>query len=108
MYQSGDNRQVAIPRMFGSSLAEIFGSPDYECRLEGLHSRPDFPVTRLRSGPRPVERAPAYPADDALLVCVSLTPTTIGQCRAQCNGQVVGVTRAIPFATTVLGLLCNM
>jgi len=108
MYQSGDSGQVTIPRMFGSSLAEIFGSPDYECRLEGSHSRPDFAVTRLRSGPRPVERAPVYPADDALLVCVSLTPTTIGQWRAQYNGQDVGVTRAIPFATTVLDLLCTM
>ena len=59
--------------MFGSSLAEIFSAPDYDCRLEGSHEKPEFAVTRLRSGPMPVEKAPAYPADDALLVCVSLT-----------------------------------
>jgi hypothetical protein len=42
-----------------------------------------------------VEKAPAYPADDALLVCVSLTPTAIDQWRARYKGQEVGVTRAI-------------
>ena len=57
------NRKSA-PRMFGSSLAEIFSTPDYDCRLEGPHEKPEFTVTRLRSGPRPVEKAPAYPADD--------------------------------------------
>jgi AraC family transcriptional regulator len=100
--------QKSILRMFGSSLAEIFSAPEYDCRLEGLHNRPEFAVTRLRSGPRPVEKAPAYPADDALLVCVSLSPPAIGQWRARYNGQDVGVTRAIPFATTVLSLLCTM
>jgi hypothetical protein len=94
--------------MFGSSLAEIFSAPDYDCRLEGSHEKPEFAVTRLRSGPRPVEEAPAYPADDALLVCVSLTPTAIGQWRARYKGREVGVTSAIPFATTVLDLLCSM
>jgi AraC family transcriptional regulator len=94
--------------MFGSTLAEIFSAPDYDCRLEGSHAKPDFAVTRLRSGPRPAEKAPAYPADDALLVCVSLTPTAIGQWRGRYKGREVGVTRAIPFATTVLDLLCSM
>ena len=89
-------------------MAEIFSAPDYDCRLEGSHEKPDFAVTRLRSGPRPAEKAPAYPADDALLVCVSLTPTAIGQWRARYKGREVGVTRAIPFATTVLDLLCSM
>jgi AraC-like DNA-binding protein len=56
----------------------------------------------------PTDKAPAYPADDALLVCVSLTPTAIGQWRARYKGREVGVTRAIPFATTVLDLLCPM
>jgi AraC family transcriptional regulator len=97
-----------VTRMFGSSLAEIFSAPDYDCRLEGSHEKPEFAVTRLRSGPMPVEKAPAYPADDALLVCVSLTPTAIGQWRARYQGREVGVTRAIPFATTVLDLLCSM
>jgi AraC-like DNA-binding protein len=94
--------------MFGSSLAEIFSAPDYDCKLDGSHEKPEFAVTRLRSGPRPAEKAPAYPADDALLVCVSLTPAAIGQWSARYKGQEVGVTRATPFATTVLDLLCSM
>jgi hypothetical protein len=98
----------SAPRMFGSSLAEVFSVPDYHCMLEGSHEKPDFAVTRLCSGPTPAARAPAYPADDALLVCVSLTPTAIGQWRARHKGRQVGVTRAIPFATTVLDLLCSM
>jgi hypothetical protein len=72
--------------MFGSSMAEIVSTPDYDCRLEGSHEKPDFAVTRLRSGLTPAEKAPAYPADDALLVCVSLTPTAIGQWRARYHG----------------------
>jgi AraC-like DNA-binding protein len=94
--------------MFGSTLAEIFSAPDYDCKLEGPGEKPDFAVTRLRSGPMPTDKAPAYPADDALLVCVSLTPTAIGQWCARYKGREVGVTRAIPFATTVLDLLCPM
>ena len=101
-------KRRSVPRMFGSSLAEIFSAPDYDCRLAGSHEKPDFAVTRLRSGPMPTDKAPAYPADDALLVCVSLTPTAIGQWRARYQGREVGVTRAIPFATTVLDLLCSM
>lgn len=98
----------SVSRMFGSTLAEIFSAPDYDCRLEGSHEKPEFAVTRLRSGPRPSEKAPAYPADDALLICVSLTPTAIGQWRARYKGREVGVSRALPFATTVLDLLCSM
>jgi AraC-like DNA-binding protein len=94
--------------MFGSSLAEIFSAPDYDCRLGGSHDKPEFAVTRLRSGPRPTEKAPAYPADEAFLICVSLTPTATGQWRANYNGRQVGVTKAIPFATTVLDLRCAM
>jgi AraC family transcriptional regulator len=95
-------------RMFGSTLAEVFSTPDYDCRLEGPHEKPEFAVTRLRSGARPAEKAPAYPADDALLVCVALTPTAVGQWHARYRGREVGVTRTIPFATTVLDLLCSM
>jgi AraC family transcriptional regulator len=101
-------RPGSAPRMFGASLAEIFSAPGYDCRLEGSHEKPDFAVTRLQSGPRPADKAPAYPADDALLVCVSLTPTAMGHWRARYKGREVGVTRAIPFATTVLDLLCSM
>ena len=108
MNRSAAGHQKPLPRMYGLSLAEIFSAPDYNCRLEGSYEKPEFAVTRLRSGPRPAEKAPAYPADDAVLVCVSLTPTAIGQWRARYKAQEVGVTRAIPFATTVLDLLCSM
>jgi AraC family transcriptional regulator len=95
-------------RMFGSTLADVFSVPDYHCVLNGSSDKPEFAVTRLRSDPRPVEKAPAYPADDAFLVCVSLTPTAIDQWRARYKRQKVGVTRAIAFATTVLDLQCPL
>ena len=98
----------ASPRMFGPTLAQVFSAPDYDCRLQGPQEKPEFGVTRLRSGPMPMGKAPAYPADDALLVCVSLTPTAVGQWRALYDGREVGVTRAIPFATTVLDLRHSM
>src|SRR5258705_2016772 len=44
-----------------------------------------------------------YPADNAILICVSLTPSAVGQWRARYDGREVGVTRAIPFATTYIG-----
>ena len=55
-----------------------------------------------------MEKAPAYPADEAFLIYVSLTPTATDQWRANYNGRQVGVTKAIPFATTVLDLRCSM
>ena len=94
--------------MFGSSLADIFRTPAYDCRAVGLDQKPEFAVTRLRSGPRDLEKAPAYPPDDAVLICVSLTPSAIGQWQALYNGKKVGVTRAIPFAATFIDLNCRM
>jgi AraC-like DNA-binding protein len=55
-----------------------------------------------------MEKAPAYPPDDAVLICVALTPTAVGQWRALYNGRPAGVTRSIPFATTFLDLNCPM
>ena len=55
-----------------------------------------------------MERAPVYPPDQAALICVSLTPSAIGQWQALYNGKSVGVTRAIPFATTFIDLNCRM
>jgi AraC-like DNA-binding protein len=55
-----------------------------------------------------MEKAPAYPPDQAALICVSLTPTAIGQWQALYNGKQVGITRAIPFATTFIDLSCRM
>lgn len=94
--------------MFGSSLADVFRTPAYDCKAVGPDQKPEFAVTRLRSGPRDIEKAPAYPPDRAVLICVSLTPSAIGQWQAIYNGKSVGVTRAIPFATTVLDLNCKM
>jgi AraC family transcriptional regulator len=96
------------PRMFGSSLADVFSTPAYDCQLIGSDHRPEFAVTRLRSGPREMEKAPIYPTDQAILICVSLTPAVIGQWKAIYNGKNVGVTRAIPFATTFIDLSCRM
>src|SRR5579871_4799781 len=91
-------------RMFGSSLAEVFATPGYECQVIGPDQKPEFAITRLRSGPREMEKAPAYPPDEAIVICVSLTPSAIGQWQALYNGKSVGVTRAIPFATTFIDL----
>jgi AraC family transcriptional regulator len=95
-------------RMFGSSLADVFSTPAYDCRLVGSDQKPEFAVTRLRSGPREMEKAPMYAPDQAILICVSLTPAAIGQWKANYNGRSVGVTRAIPFATTFIDLNCRM
>src|ERR1700756_5409245 len=95
-------------RMFGASLADVFRVPAYDCRAVGADEKPEFAVTRLRSGPREMEKAPVYPPDQAALICVSLTPSAIGQWQALYNGKKVGVTRAIPFATTFIDLSCRM
>jgi AraC family transcriptional regulator len=112
MKQVGEERAVgdlkSKARMFGSSLAEVFSTPAYDCRVVGSDHKPEFAVTRLRSGPRDMEKAPAYPPDQAILICVSLTPARIGQWRALYDGRSVGVTRGIPFATTFLDLSCRM
>ena len=38
--------------MFGASLADAFRAPAYDCRVVGSDDRPEFAVTRIRSGPR--------------------------------------------------------
>jgi AraC family transcriptional regulator len=101
-------RQGAGSQMFGSTLAAIFSAPKYHCALKSTLGSPEFAVTRLQSGPRPTEKAPVYPSDDALLVCVSLTPTAVNQWRALYAGQEVGVLKSIAFATTALDLRCPM
>jgi AraC family transcriptional regulator len=95
-------------QMFGSTLAAIFNAPKYHCALKSTLGRPEFAVTRLQAGPRPIEKAPVYPRDDALLVCVSLTPTAVNQWRALYGGREVGVSKSIAFATTALDLRCPM
>ncbi len=107
-----DKRSVRRPtlngQMFGSSLADVFSTPAYDCRAVSSDQKPEFAVTRLRSGPREMEKAPVYPPDQAILICVSLAPAAIGQWRAIYDGRSVGVTRAIPFATTFIDLNCRM
>jgi AraC family transcriptional regulator len=101
-------RQGPGSQMFGSTLAAIFNAPKYHCAMKGTLGSPEFAVTRLQSGPRPIEKAPVYPEDDALLVCVALTPTAVNQWRALYGGREVGVSKSIAFATTVLDLRCPM
>src|SRR5258708_34727928 len=90
--------------MFGSSLADVFRTPAYDCRAVGWDQKPEFAVTRLRSGPREMEKAPTYPPDQPALICVSLTPSAIGQWQALYHGKKVGVTRGRPVATTFIAL----
>jgi AraC-like DNA-binding protein len=108
--EEGNDKQSSEsgPQMFGSSLADVFSAPAYDCRLLSAGNMPEFAVTRLCSGPREMEKAPMYPSDQAILICVALTPAAIDQWRAIYNGTNVGVTRAIPFATTIIDLSCSM
>lgn len=55
-----------------------------------------------------MEKAPTYPPDNAVLICVALAPASVGQWHATYNGRQVGVTRAIPFATTYIDLSLPM
>src|SRR5258705_1390640 len=96
------------PLMLGSSLADVFRTPDYDCRVVDTNQRPEFAVTRLRSGPREMERAPAYPPDKAVLICVSLTPASIGQWRARFYGPVGGVARGSALSASVLSFQFSM
>lgn len=98
----------SVDLMFGSTLADVFRAPAYDCRIVGSDQKPAFAVTRLRSGPREMDKAPEYPPDEAILICVALTPTAVDQWHALYNGKDVGVTRAIPFATTFIDLSCRM
>jgi AraC family transcriptional regulator len=107
--KSAENRlRKPETRMLGSTLADIFNAPHYHCVMKGPRDRSEFGITRLQSGPRPVEKAPVYPSDEAILVCVSLTPTALDQWRGRYKRQDVGVTRAIAFATTMLDLRCPL
>jgi AraC family transcriptional regulator len=98
----------STPLMFGSFLADVFRTRDYDCLTVGSGPRPEFAVTRLRAGPRAAEEAWQYPADRAILVWVSLAPAAKEHWHGVYNGQAVGVTRAIPFATTFVDLTCRM
>ena len=94
--------------MFGSTLAKIFNAQHCEVHLQHSLGKPEFAVTRLRSGPGRAAQGAAFQTDDALLVWVSLTPTAIGQWRARYNGREVGIARPTAFATTALDLRRSM
>src|SRR6201986_2488363 len=97
------------PRKFyGANLAEVFRTPAYDCSLKNECGVPDFALPRLKGGSMEMQRAPAYPEDRAMLICVALAPTPVERWRARIAGQEVGVSRSIAFATTVIDLMKPM
>lgn len=97
------------PRKFyGATLADVFNTPVYNCSIADDRDIPAFAITRLKAGPMSLQEAPAYPADRALLVCVALAPTAVDKWKARIGGRQVGVTRSIPFATTIIDLMVPM
>jgi len=45
---SAARRAKSDPVMFGSTLADVFSAPAYDCRVLGQEQKPEFAVTRLR------------------------------------------------------------
>jgi AraC-like DNA-binding protein len=97
-----------LRKFYGANLAEVFRTPLYDCSLKNVCGVPDFALTRLKGGPMEMQRAPAYPEDRALLICVALAPTPVDRWRARIAGQEVGVSHSIAFATTVIDLMKPM
>jgi len=92
-------------KFYGANLAEVFRTPLYDCSLKNASGVPDFALTRLKGKAMEMQRAPAYPEDRAVLICVALAPTPADRWRARIAGQEVGVSRSIAFATTVIDLM---
>jgi AraC family transcriptional regulator len=97
-----------VRKFYGANLAEVFRTPLYDCSLKNVRGAPDFALTRLKGGPMGMQRAPEYPEDRAILICVALAPTPVDRWRARIDGQEVGVSRSIAFATTVIDLMKPM
>jgi len=97
-----------VQKFYGANLAEVFRTPLYDCSLKNACGVPDFALTRLKGGPMEMQRAPAYPEDRAILICVALAPTPVERWRARIDGREVGVSRSIAFATTVIDLMKPM
>ena len=95
-------------RLYGASLAEVFRTPLYDCSLKNVSGVPDFALTRLKGGSMEMQRAPTYPEDRAMLICVALAPTPVDRWRARIAGQEVSVSHSIAFATTVIDLMKPM
>jgi AraC family transcriptional regulator len=94
-----------LRKFYGANLAEVFRTPLYDCSLKNVCGVPDFALTRLKGGPMEMQRAPAYPEDRAILICVALAPTPVDRWRARIAGREVGVSHSIAFATTVIDLM---
>src|ERR1700723_4396432 len=95
-------------KFYGPNLAEVFRSPLYDCSLKNVCGVPDFALTRLKGGSMEMQRAPTYPEDRAILICVALAPTPVDRWRARIDGQEVSVSHSIAFATTVIDLMKPM
>ena len=66
-----------LRKFYGANLAEVFRTPAYDCSLKNELGVPDFALTRLKGGSMDMQRAPAYPEDRAMLICVALAPTPV-------------------------------
>jgi AraC family transcriptional regulator len=97
-----------LRKLYGANLAGVFRTPLYDCSLKNVCGVPDFALTRLKGGPMEMQRAPAYPEDRAVLICVALAPTPVDRWRARIADQEVRVSRSIAFATTVIDLMKPM
>src|SRR5580693_1092783 len=97
-----------LRKFYGANLAEVFRTPAYDCSLRNECGVPDFALTRLKGGTMEMQRAPAYPEDRAMLICVALAPTPVDRWRARIAGQEVTVSHSIAFATTVIDLMKPM
>lgn len=95
-------------KLYGANLAEVFRTPAYDCSLKNECGVPDFALTRLKGGSMEMQRAPAYPEDRAMLICVALAPTPVDRWRARIAGQDARVSHSIAFATTVIDLMKPM
>jgi AraC family transcriptional regulator len=95
-------------KFYGANLADVFRTPLYDCSLKNVSGVPDFALTRLKGGSMEMQRAPAYPEDRAMLICVALAPTPVDRWRARIDGREVGVSYSIAFATTVIDLMKPM
>jgi AraC-like DNA-binding protein len=101
-------RPDQVRKLYGAKLAEVFRTPLYDCSLKNVCGVPDFALTRLKGGPMGMQRAPEYAEDRAILICVALAPTPVDRWRARIDGQEVGVSHSIAFATTVIDLMKPM
>src|ERR1700690_4432855 len=97
-----------LRKFYGANLAEVFRTPAYDCSLKNELGVPDFAVTRLKGGSMVMQKAPAYPEDRAVLICVALAPTPLDRWRARIAGEEVSVSHSIAFATTVIDLMKPM